>query len=145
MWSEVYCVIHLNTVCLRGQLGEERVNFTLQLVHIQGRQGRNLEAGADLEAMEGAASLAYLACFLIHSGPPCGLGPFLLTVNSENALQIFLYSSFGEAFSQLRFPPPRYVSVCVKVTKTSQHTVLPFILKGTDAHPPYPASPVHVI
>lgn len=40
LWSEVYCVIHLNTVCLRGQLGEERVNFTLQLVHHPGKAGQ---------------------------------------------------------------------------------------------------------
>lgn len=60
LWSEVYCVIHLNTVCLREQLGEERVNFTFQLVHHPGEAGQEPGGGS---CCRGHGRCCLLACF----------------------------------------------------------------------------------
>jgi hypothetical protein len=67
------------------------------------KQGKNLEAGADAEAMEGCF-MACLACFLIE---PRTIGPgmepptvgWALPHKLKNALKACLESYFIEAFS----------------------------------------------
>ena len=101
---------------LRGK-GLFGLNFTA-LLTIEGRLGRNLEAGADAEAMEGAAywlaphGLLSLLSYrtqvhqLRHDPTHNRLGPPPSITNLRKCLMACLQPDFIETFSQVRLPPP---------------------------------------
>jgi hypothetical protein len=87
------------------------ISLSSKEVKTELKQARNLEAGADAEAVEGAASwlaphgLLSLLSYRTQDHQPCsghthnGLGPSTSISNEENALQPDLM----EGFCQLRF------------------------------------------
>lgn len=80
-----------------------------------GAQVRNPEAGTEAEVLE---EHCLQACFL-------WLPSYLLRQHRTTCPEITLcpQGNLVEASPQLRFPPPRFVQVCGRLTKTHQHSL----------------------
>lgn len=102
--------------------------YSLQSV-IQGRQTRNCSRNCGGILLPSLLPMACSACCPVKPRTKCGtfhswLGPPLLIFNQENGPHRHSQGSPKEEIPQWRFLPLRCL-VCVKLTKASQHSLLP--------------------
>jgi hypothetical protein len=133
-WVGLHCSSSIFCCCDKHYdqklLGEERVNFILEfMLRHEGKSGqelRNLEARTESVSMEEYYLHACSICCLIQPRTTClrdasshnGPGPPVAICNQENARQTCLQANMMKAFSQMRFPLPRWWWVDQKITGT---------------------------